>query len=58
VFTITDLPAGEYLIAALTDVEPADLADPAFLSQIVPAAIPVTLREGEKKTQDLTMAER
>jgi hypothetical protein len=54
-FTISDLPSGEYMIAALTDVEPADLTDAAFFEQLVPAAIKITLAEGEKKTQDLTI---
>jgi hypothetical protein len=49
----TDLPAGEYFIAALTDLDPAEWQDPAFLDQIAPAAIKVTLAEGEKKRTDI-----
>jgi hypothetical protein len=52
-FTFADLPAGTYLIAALTDLDPNDWQDPAFLEQVAPAGVPVVLREGEKKTQDL-----
>jgi hypothetical protein len=52
-FVFGDLPAGEYVIAALTDLDPIDLMDPAFLEQIVPAGIKVTLAEGERKVQDL-----
>jgi hypothetical protein len=53
-FTVAGLPAGDYLIAAAEDVEPSDLADPAFLERLHASAISVTLREGEKKRQDLT----
>jgi hypothetical protein len=52
-FTTTDLPAGEYYMAALTDVERDDLADPAFLEALVAASVRVTLAEGENKVQDL-----
>ena len=52
-FTFSDLPAGEYFIAALSDLDPLEWQDPAFLAQVVPAAIKVTLAEGEKKTQNL-----
>ena len=55
-FVFTGLPAGTYLIAALTDVEPEDLADSSFLGQLVPAAAKVTLADGERKTQDLRIA--
>ena len=52
-FILADLPAGEYLVAALTDLDPNDWQDAAFLEQVAPAAVSVTIREGEKKTQDL-----
>jgi hypothetical protein len=48
-----DLPAGEYYIAALTDLDPVDWQTPASLDQAVPFAIKVRLAEGEKKVQDL-----
>lgn len=57
-FAIRGLPAGEYMLAALADVDLVDLKDTAFLEQIVPAAIRVTLADGEKKVQDLTIAGR
>jgi hypothetical protein len=37
-------------------VTPGDLADAAFLTQVVPSAVRVTLADGEKKTQDLRIA--
>ncbi len=52
-FVLKDLPPGDYLIAALTDFEKDDLLDPAFFEKLVPAAVKVTLGEGEQKTQDL-----
>lgn len=52
-FSITGLPAGEYQIAALTDVEPDEWFDPAFLAQLVPAAIRVKLPDGGTVTQNL-----
>jgi uncharacterized protein (DUF2141 family) len=55
-YAVRGLPAGEYLIAALTDVEPDEWHDHAFLAQLVPAAITVRLSEGEKKTQDIRIA--
>ena len=48
-----NLPAGEYYLAALTDVEPGDTNDPAFLEQLIPGAIKVAVGDGEKKTQDI-----
>ena len=55
-FVVTNLPPGEYRIAALVDVAPGEINDPAFLEQIVAASVKFTLAEGEKKTQDLRIA--
>ncbi len=55
-FAFYDLPAGDYLLAALTDVEPADLADTAFLESLAKAALPVHLAEGETKVQSLRIS--
>lgn len=52
-YMFTDLLAGEYVIAALTDLDPIDLWDPAFLAQIAAAGAPVTVADGEKKVHDL-----
>jgi uncharacterized protein (DUF2141 family) len=54
-FTLRDLPAGDYLIAALPDMEASDLTDVAFMERLVPAALKVHLDNGEKKTQDLRL---
>lgn len=55
-FSFTGLVAGEYYLAALTDVTPADLNNPQFLELVVPAAIRISVGDGEKKTQDLKIA--
>jgi hypothetical protein len=55
-FTFRNLPPGEYRLTAVTDVEPGEWFDPAFLEQLVNASIPVILREGEKKVQDIKVA--
>lgn len=57
-FVFPDLPAGDYLLAALTDVEPSDLGDQGFLEALVPGAVPVSMADGEKKTQDLRIVGR
>ena len=55
-FAIKDLPPGDYLLAALTDVDQDEWQDMAFLEGLVPASIKVTIAEGEKKVQDLRIA--
>ena len=57
-FSVRGLPAGEYWLAALTDVDRDEWFDPAFLRQLVSAAMKVTLADGEKKTQDIRVAGR
>ena len=52
-YKVAGLPAGEYYLCALTELDPNDLYDPAYLDQIVAGAFKLTLTEGEKKTQDL-----
>jgi hypothetical protein len=52
-FVFVDPPAGEYVIAALSDLDPIDLMDPSFLENIAPAGVKVAVADGEKKVQDL-----
>jgi hypothetical protein len=52
-FLFKGLPPGEYLIAALTDVEKDEWQDPEFLAQLVPAAVRVTITAGQRTVQDL-----
>jgi hypothetical protein len=51
-FMVRDLPAGAYLVAAVSDYAPSDLGDPAFLATLVPAASTVTIVEGTATVQD------
>jgi hypothetical protein len=55
-FIVRDLPVGDYRLTAVTDVEPGEWYDPNFLSQLVQVSIPITLREGDKKVQDIKVA--
>jgi hypothetical protein len=55
-FVVRGLPAGEYLVGALTDMDPADVHDPAFLEQVAAAAIKVSFTDGEQKRQDIQIA--
>jgi hypothetical protein len=55
-FEFADLPPGPYVLAAVDDLEPADLADRTFLETLAAAGIPLALGEGEKKWQDLKIA--
>jgi hypothetical protein len=55
-FTVPNLPPGEYHMAAVTDVLPTEVNDPAFLEQLVSASFKFTLGPGERKSQDLKIA--
>ena len=55
-FNFATLPAGEYRLAAVTDVEPGTWYDPAFLRQLLAASLPVSLADGQTRTQDLKVA--
>lgn len=52
-FILRNVLPGEYLVAVVTAVDPATLVDPRFLESLVPAAMPLTVAEGEKKTQNV-----
>jgi hypothetical protein len=52
-YRLTGLPPGEYFLCALTEVDPEQQYDPAYLEQFVPASIKITIADGEKKIQDL-----
>ena len=52
---LRDVPPGDYLVAALTDLSPEELADPTFLEQLLPNALKVTVVDGENKIQDLSV---
>jgi hypothetical protein len=52
-FGFRNLPAGDYRIVAVTDIEQGQWYDQALLRQLVGASTPITLSEGDRKTQDL-----
>ncbi len=52
-YTLRNLPAGEYLVVAIIDIEQGEWYDPAFLQRLAPSGMKLTLADGEKKTQDL-----
>jgi uncharacterized protein (DUF2141 family) len=55
-FRFLNLPAGEYFLGVMTEVDPKQAGDPALLEQLAPAAIRVTIGPGEKKIQDIRIA--
>ena len=52
-YTFRNLPPGEYLIAAVSDIEDGEWLDPAVLQQLGTAAMPITLADGEARKQDI-----
>lgn len=48
-----DVPPGDYALAAVTDFDPLDLDQPAWLEQIARAGVKVTVAEGERTIQDI-----
>ncbi len=57
-FIVGELPAGAYLLAAVTDAYPDEWQRAAFLEQLARFAVPVTVRAGETARQDLQIAGR
>jgi uncharacterized protein (DUF2141 family) len=55
VYTFRGLPPGEYLVAAIDDVEPNEWFDPALLQRLLPTAFRIALAEGEDKVQDIRL---
>ena len=55
-YTFRYLPPGDYLVAAVDDVEPGEWFDPVFLQTLVDSSIKVSIGESEQKTQDLRLA--
>jgi hypothetical protein len=52
-FAISGLPAGDYLLAAITDADPEDWQNPAFLEQLVAASVRIRLIGGQPLVQGL-----
>ena len=51
-FSFTDLPGGDYVLAVITDLDPA-WRESNFLEQVASAGVKVSIADGERKTQDL-----
>jgi hypothetical protein len=51
-FTLKGLPPGDYLLAALPDLEAGEWNDPMLLEQLVKSSATITLRDGETTTQN------
>jgi hypothetical protein len=56
-YAIRDLPAGDYLLAAVLDVDEREWEDPTFLEQLVPGSLPIALAEGDRRIQDLRVGQ-
>lgn len=54
-YVFSTMPAGDYLISAVMDVDPDEWQDPAFLEKLVAASAKVTIADGEKKVLDLRL---
>ena len=54
-FAFRGLPPGDYLLAAIDDVESGEWFDPAFLQRLLPAALKLTIGGGEQKVQDIRL---
>ena len=48
-FAFRNIPAGDYRLTAVTDVEPGEWFDPTFLSQLVNASIPLESTTAKRK---------
>ena len=49
------VPAGDYFLIALDDVQQGEWADPEYLSRARDSAMKISIAEGEKKSIDLTL---
>jgi uncharacterized protein (DUF2141 family) len=54
-FSFTGLVPGDYLLAAIDDIEPGEWFDPTLLQRLVPAALKIAIGEGEQKAQDIRL---
>lgn len=57
-YVARDLPAGDYLIAAVTDLEDGQWNDRAFLAELAASnPLKISVAEGGRKVQDIRIAE-
>jgi hypothetical protein len=55
-YVFRGLPAGNYLLAVVTELEPGSQYDPAFLKVLSGAAVRVTIADGGRHVQDIRLA--
>lgn len=55
-YKLSGLPAGEYYVCAVTDLDQGQLYDPSALDALAAGSFKITLADGEKKAQDLKLA--
>ena len=55
VFAFQGLAAGDYLLAAIDDIEPGEWFDPSMLQRLVQTAMRISLADGEHKAQDIRL---
>jgi hypothetical protein len=46
-YAFPDVPAGDYLITAVADIEQGEWFNPAVLARLAPGAAPVSVRRGD-----------
>jgi hypothetical protein len=56
-FSVGSLPAGAYRLVAVDDLEDGRWFDPELLRQLATVALPITLSDGEQRTQDLRVGQ-
>jgi hypothetical protein len=54
-YILTDLPPGDYLLAAVTDFAASDFKDRTILEQLAGVAVKVSITDGAKAVQDLRL---
>jgi hypothetical protein len=54
-FVVRNLPAGEYYLTALEDVEPGGLFDPALLQELIPSSMKFAIGDGQQKVQNIRL---
>jgi hypothetical protein len=52
-YSFRNLPAGSYILAAVTDLENGAQYDPDFLRSLAGAGMRVSIGEGQKLSQDM-----
>jgi hypothetical protein len=57
-YLVRDLPPGEYVLAAVSNIDPRDWRDPALLRALTASGIKVAIGAHEAKTVDLNVTSR